>query len=256
MNGTKRSTFVASLSCIALLVVTASVGAATIRGTGGADTLRGGAASDKLDGKSGNDKLYGAAGNDVLLGGAGNDLLVGGPGADRLACGAGLDVARGDAQDKIAKDCETVKGVPTTQPPPTTPPPPPPPPPATPVTPGTYKGLLEGNFIFFEVGGDRTISGFRSNYIREDCEQGGYIYGTVGWGTTKYPIAADGTFSFGGPSTGTVDDGPATFFDEVKGRFDGNTVTGTIIGTAEFDYDGTHYKCSSGTKSWTATLEP
>ena len=88
-------------SCaFALLVATASVGAATIKGTGGNDTLRGGTAADRLDGKGGNDKLYGAAGNDVLLGGAGNDVLVGGPGSDRLTCGAGRDTARGDAQDK------------------------------------------------------------------------------------------------------------------------------------------------------------
>ena len=74
-------------------------------------TLRGGAAADKLTGKAGNDKLFGGGGNDVLAGGGGNDLLVGGPGADKLSCGAGQDTARGDAKDRIAADCEVVKGV-------------------------------------------------------------------------------------------------------------------------------------------------
>ena len=48
----------------------------------------------------------------MLAGGGGNDLLVGGPGADKLSCGAGQDTRKGDAKDKIAGDCEMVKGVP------------------------------------------------------------------------------------------------------------------------------------------------
>jgi hypothetical protein len=263
MNVKRRTSFVASLVCGALLIATATVGAANITGTPGNDTLRGGAKADKLNGKAGNDKLYGAAGNDVLAGGLGNDLLVGGLGADRLSCGAGRDTARGDAKDKVGKDCEVVTGVPKPQPPapPATPtppalPPPPPPPPMAPVTPGSYQGLLEGNFVFFEVNSDRTISGFRSNYIREDCDQGGYVYGTVSWGTTRYPIAADGSFKFSGTATGTIDNEPATFFDEVTGRFDGTNVTGTVLGTSEFDYQGTHLKCSSGQRPWTASILP
>jgi hypothetical protein len=252
----KRSTLAASLVCFALLVATATVGAATIKGTAGNDTLRGGAAADRLDGKGGNDKLFGAAGNDVLLGGAGNDLLVGGPGADKLTCGAGQDTARGDAQDKISADCEVVKGVPTTQPPPAAPPPAaPPPPPVTPVTPGSYKGLLDGNFVFFDITADRMVTGFRSNYLREDCNGNLYIYGTLEWGASRFPIAADGTFSVSGSGTGTVDNDPATFTDAVTGKVDGTTVTGTVTGTAEFNYAGTHYTCSSGAKAYTATLQ-
>src|SRR5439155_25411832 len=49
---------------------------------------------------------------DYLNGGAGKDTLVGGPGADTLACGSGVDTAIADATDKIAADCENVKGVP------------------------------------------------------------------------------------------------------------------------------------------------
>ena len=42
MNVKRRSTFTASLVCFALLIATATVGAATINGTAGNDTLRGG----------------------------------------------------------------------------------------------------------------------------------------------------------------------------------------------------------------------
>ena len=63
MNVKRRSTITASLACFALLIATATVGAATINGTAGNDTLRGGAAADKLTGKAGNDKLYGRGGD-------------------------------------------------------------------------------------------------------------------------------------------------------------------------------------------------
>ena len=350
MDLKRRSTIVTSVVCVALLVATATVGAATINGTARNDTLRGGAKADKLSGKGGNDKLYGLGGSDVLVGGAGNDLLVGGPGADRLSCGAGRDTARGDANDTIANDCETVLGLPkasisisdtggpegnsgtsplsflltlsaasaksvsvqyatangtatapsdyasaagtvtfapgqkakpiavdvvgdlaieqdetftvtlsnplnasiasgtatgTIRNDDT----------SVPVMVGTYKGLLEGNFIFFDVNSDRTVSGFRSNYIREDCNGNLYIYGTVSWGSSHRPIAADGTFAFGGTSSGTIGGNPATFTNAVTGRFDGPNATGTYTASAEFDYQGTHYRCTSGTKPWTAALQ-
>jgi len=124
-----------------------------------------------------------------------------------------------------------------------------------PVTVGTYKGLLDGNFIFFEVNADRSVSGFRSNYIREDCNDNIYIYGTVDWGSNHFPIGSDATFGFGGTSNGTVDGKPATFTDGVTGRFDGNSASGTYTASAEFDENGTHYRCSSGSKPWTATLQ-
>ena len=72
-----------------------------------------------------------------------------------------------------------------------------------------------------------TVSGFRSNYIREDCNGNLYVYGTVSWGPTHRPIAADATFAFGGTSSGTVGGNPATFTDAVTGRFDGTNATGT-----------------------------
>jgi hypothetical protein len=121
-------------------------------------------------------------------------------------------------------------------------------------TPGNYKGLVDGNFVFFEILPDRTVTGFRSNYLREDCNDNVYVYGTLDWGDSRFPIAADGTFSVSSKGTGTVDDNPASFTDAVTGRVDGTTVTGTVTGTVEFD-DRQHYSCSSGVKTYTATLQ-
>jgi hypothetical protein len=252
MNLMRRTAVVGSLALTVVLLGAAVVGAATIRGTARVDTLRGGAGADKLYGLGGNDKLYGGGGNDVLSGGAGNDVLVGGAGADVLSCGAGRDVAIADAKDKVGRDCETVKGLTSPSP---TPPPIPQPPPVTPVTAGPYKGLLEGNFLFFDVTSDRMLVNFRSNYIEEDCDQGGYVYGAVDWGSVQIPIAADATFSGTATLQDHVEDVPATFVDQLSGRFDGTNVSGTYTGTSEFDWKGLHYKCTSGTKTWTATLQ-
>ena len=245
-------TLAVGVSLAALVVAVGSVSAATINGTTGKDTLRGTAASDRINGKGGNDKLYGLGGNDTLIGGAGNDLVVGGAGADSLRCGAGQDTAVRDALDKVATDCEVVRGPsPTPAPTPT----PTPTPPVTPVTEGAYKGLIDGNFLFFNVA-NRAVTGFRTNYIREDCDGGGYVYGTMDFGTMRFPVEANGTFRFVGDEKGTVEGAPATFHDEVAGTLSGTNASGTLLGASEFDYQGTHYKCTSGQKPWTATLQP
>jgi len=124
-----------------------------------------------------------------------------------------------------------------------------------PITAGSYKGLLDGNFLFFDVRSDRTLTNFRSNYIREDCDHGGYVYGTVDWGSVAVPIDPDGTFKATARLQDYVSDVPATFVDELAGRFDGTNVTGTYTGTSEFDWKGVHQKCSSGPKTWTASLQ-
>ena len=142
-----RTTFrIAAFAVTVLALAAGSVWAATINGTARNDTLRGGARADKIYGKGGNDRLFGARGNDVLVGGPGKDLLVGGAGADTLRCGPGRDTATRDVRDKVARDCEVVRGpkpVPTPPPPspsPPSPPPPSPPPPAPPApgAPATY----------------------------------------------------------------------------------------------------------------------
>jgi hypothetical protein len=107
-----RSVVISALVATLASIVVGSAFAASIVGTAKNDTLRGTAKADRLLGRGGNDKLYGLGGADVLNGGPGNDLLVGGTGPDRLACGPGRDTAMADAQDKVAADCETIKGLP------------------------------------------------------------------------------------------------------------------------------------------------
>ena len=115
---------------LAIALSAGSVRAATVNGTPRNDTLRGGAGADMIYGRAGKDRLYGGPGNDVLVGGPGNDVLVGGVGADTLRCGPGRDTATRDVSDKVALDCEVVRG-----PKPVPPPPPSPSPPPTPPTP-------------------------------------------------------------------------------------------------------------------------
>ena len=91
---------VITVAAIAGLVLV-SGSASTITGTDRSDTLRGTAKADKIYNKKGNDKLFGLAGN---------DLLVPGPGADTVSCGSGRDTGQADSKDKVAKDCEVVKG--------------------------------------------------------------------------------------------------------------------------------------------------
>ena len=258
MNLKRRSTISASIVCLALLVATATVGAATINGTAGNDTLRGGAEADKLNGRAGNDRLYGGAGNDALVGGGGNDLLVGGPGADKLSCGAGKDMARGDADDTIAKDCEKVTGVPTTPP---APPAPPAPPPVSPVTAGQYQGQTQnGNYVFLTVQPNRTFTAFRINDLPEPCNGGLSIVGGVNFGTTTIPIEDNGAFTASGSWDGNDVQGDATWTHwdvTLTGRFDTATsVSGTVALNERLTYKGTAYQCSSGEIRWTATLRP
>jgi hypothetical protein len=259
MKLTKR-TGIVPLVVGAALLTAATVGAATITGTAGNDTLRGSAAADRLTGKGGNDKLYGAAGNDVLAGGAGNDLLVGGPGADRLACGAGADTARGDAQDKIAGDCEVVKGIPA-QPQPAPPPAPPAPPPVSPVTPGQYQGQTQnGNFVFLTVLADRSFTGMRVNDLPAQCDAGGYLPGGEDFGSSIFRIRDDGSFAAEGGWDGSVVSGDLEFTHwdgRVAGRFETATsVTGTILMNYGFKYQGQPIRCASGEIRWSATLRP
>ena len=257
----RRSTIAAALACLAL-VVTATVGAATINGNAGNNTLRGGAQADQINGRGGNDKLYGAGGNDILRGGPGNDLLVGGPGADRLTCGAGQDIARGDARDTIAKDCERVTGVPAPAPPgPPAPPPPPAPAPLAPVTPGSYQGQTQnGNFVFLTVSANRTFTGMRVNDLPAECDGGGTLTGGEDFGTTTFSIRDDGSFEAQGTWDGSQIQGDIewTHWDgRIAGRFDTATsVSGTIVMNYGLKYQGTPLRCSSGEIRWSATLRP
>jgi hypothetical protein len=129
-----------------------------------------------------------------------------------------------------------------------------------PVTPGAYKGATqEGNYVFFTVLPDRTLTGFRVNDLPCECEPYGSLTGGENFSGTVFGIHADGSFSASGSWTGSdvVGDVEWTGWTaSVSGRFETATsATGTIVVTYELNYKGTHFRCSSREKSWAATLQ-
>jgi Ca2+-binding RTX toxin-like protein len=89
--------------------VTGGTGNDVIRGRAGNDDIDGGDGADGIKGGRGDDEIKGGDGNDKLRGGFGDDVINGGKGKDDIDCGKGQDVAIADADDKVSKDCETVK---------------------------------------------------------------------------------------------------------------------------------------------------
>ena len=239
--------------CVVLAgVVVGSAAAVSIRGTRGNDLIRGTAKADVLRGLQGKDTLYGLRGNDLLYGGPGNDRLIGGAGHDEFDCGAGVDRVIADTLDAVDDNCETVTGlVPEEDPEPE----PPPPPTVTPVTPGDYKGATSiGNHLFFSVTGDRTITGFRINDMRPTCDNGGYIYGPINYGSYAQRLADDGSFSFVYDGPTTVGGTPATVHERFTGRVQGAIAAGTAQLAIEWNNAGTLWRCSTELQTWTATL--
>ena len=82
-----------------------------IRGRSGDDKINGNGGNDNIKGGRDDDKIKGGDGNDDMRGGFGNDVVIGGPGKDKIDCGKGQDVAKVDADDKVSRDCEVVKGL-------------------------------------------------------------------------------------------------------------------------------------------------
>ena len=124
-----------------------------------------------------------------------------------------------------------------------------------PVTAGAYKGVIEGNVLFLDVV-DRYVTHFRSNYLRMDCgSTGDFVYGTLEWGDSRFPIGADGTFKASADSNGTVSsDRPGTTTSHRAPR--GDECVRHRLGSVEFDSDGNHHSCTSGPRPWTAARQP
>jgi len=78
-------------SLLLALVLVATAGAATIRGSARGELLRGTSGADRIDARGGNDRIN----------------VIGG-GRDTLACGGGRDIATVDETDRVARDCEVV----------------------------------------------------------------------------------------------------------------------------------------------------
>lgn len=90
---------------------TGDTGNDLIRGRSGDDKINGDEGKDNVKGGRDDDRIKGGDGNDDMRGGFGSDLVIGGPGADIIDCGKGNDVAKVDADDKVSRDCEVVKGL-------------------------------------------------------------------------------------------------------------------------------------------------
>jgi len=193
----------------------------------------------------GNDQLFGGTGSDRLVGGPGADRLVGDAGRDYLVCGPGRDIAQADKRDKVAKDCEIVRGLPK-------PPPPPPPPPPPVATAGTYCGRTsQGKIVCFDVvtaAAGQTISNLRIT-IEATCEPSRQLNFTLK-PPTAIPIQSDRAFS----ATVTRSRYTAT----VEGAFNevGTHVRGTFGAHATANRRGVQYECDSGSVSFNARTPP
>jgi hypothetical protein len=126
-----------------------------------------------------------------------------------------------------------------------------------PVTVGSWKGQTpSGDYMYFEVNPDRTMSYFRLNDLRENCSPGGYFEGSLAFRPEiKWPIAADGTSGSADSWSGTDVEGDFTFTYaaySVVAHFNGSTASGTIRLQDQFTYKGTAYSCDTGNLAWTA----
>lgn len=131
---------------------------------------------------------------------------------------------------------------------------------AVPVTAGSYKGATQnGNYVFFTLLPSRAITGFRINDLPCDCDPGGRLTGGENFGDSVFPIRADGTFDAEDEWSGSVAQGGIEWkyvYVKITGAFSSPTsVAGTIIVKYELNYQGTHFRCSSGEVRWSAELQ-
>ena len=200
----------------------------------------------------------------MLAGGGGNDLLVGGPGADRLSCGAGQDVAKGDAKDKIAGDCEVVKGVPAAEPPSTEPPPvgPPPPPTAPKAQPGIYCGnTVEGPPLCITTNPDATaLVSLRTSSLLDCTDPVQFRFEfTIGFTGTLAVQPSDLSFQLGvlGSADGLEPDHEHA--DDVlhprQVHTDGKATGQLAVTSLSFDYAGYHFNCTQNPVDWSVNRQ-
>ena len=129
------------------------------------------------------------------------------------------------------------------------------------MTTGPYKGQInQGNFLFFDVAGDRTVRNWRTNEIPEECEGGGILRGGF-WAVYPNPVPIDNSGNFLIDWNGELDGGegftgPVKFRVTIAGKIDGSSVTGTVRSSSDFTYEGEHYVCNSGQLPWAAAHTP
>jgi Ca2+-binding RTX toxin-like protein len=238
-----------------LLALALAAGASvTVAGATSAKKIVGSARAERLNGTAGPDVIYAGGGNDVIYGYGGNDRIYTGSGADKVYCGAGSDVVYGDARDTVARDCEVVRGVVAPKPPPKppAPPPSPPPPPSKgPAPPGHYPGHSEqtGKDLSFDVTSDGAAVANLVLEYKASCDPGGDVPETAR-PPVRAPIGSDRSFVLRLSASGIT----LTF----QGQFDsstGTTAKGTLQIHRQFDQNGVHYECDTGTVVWDAARQ-
>ena len=114
--------------------------------------------------------------------------------------------------------------------------------------------------MFFTVTASRTVTAFRVNDLPDPCQPYGSLSGGEDFGDSAFTIAADGTFLAEGRWDGSQVSGDfeLTHWDgRITGAFGTATSsTGTVLMNYAFNYQGTHFTCSSGNITWTASLQP
>ena len=124
---------------------------------------------------------------------------------------------------------------------------------------GSWQGATqEGNYVYFTITQDGTITQFRTNSLTENCNDGFYLQGGVDWGTqNEWPIASDGTvtaqYSGAGPPSGGGVEYTAESW-KLTGTFTTTTVSGTISLDDQLSYQGSDYDCS-GSVTFTANFQ-
>jgi hypothetical protein len=131
---------------------------------------------------------------------------------------------------------------------------------AVPITAGSYKGTTQnGNYVFFTLNADRTATGFRVNDLPELCDHGAEITGGIDFGKDVFPVNSAGQLLAEGSWTGSNVQGDVewtSFYAKITGLFNTpTTINGTIIENDELNYQGQHYRCSSGQITWSATRQ-
>jgi hypothetical protein len=131
---------------------------------------------------------------------------------------------------------------------------------AAPVTAGSYKGQTQnGNYVFFTVTSGRAVTDLRINALPCMCQPPARLDGAPDFGDATISIGVDTRFSAEDTWSGSdkVGDMEWTYvYVKITGHFDTATsATGTIVITMELNYEGTHYRCSSGEVTWSATLQ-
>lgn len=126
-------------------------------------------------------------------------------------------------------------------------------------TAGSWQGATqEGNYVYFTITQDGTITQFRTNSITENCNDGFYLQGSVDWGSqNEWPIATDGTVSAQYSGAGPPSGGGVTYTAEswqLTGTFTTTTVSGKLSLADQLSYQGADYDCS-GSVTFTAGFQ-